>query len=140
MDLNFEKMQEMQVELQEKYKEKWPPISPESARDKLLWMMIEAGEMADVIKKDGDERIMKERQSRDHFIEELCDTLMYLNDVMLCYRIEPEELEAKYRQKHERNTAMPRCIASAQRPRLPRWSAAPAEWWRRRPRRGYRAG
>jgi NTP pyrophosphatase (non-canonical NTP hydrolase) len=65
--------------------------------------MIEAGEMADVIKKDGDERIMKERQSRDHFIEELCDTLMYLNDVMLCYRIEPEELEAKYRQKHERN-------------------------------------
>lgn len=103
MDLNFEKMQEMQVELQEKYKEKWPPVSPESARDKLLWMMIEAGEMADVIKKDGDERIMKERQSRDHFIEELCDTLMYLNDVMLCYRIEPEELEAKYRQKHERN-------------------------------------
>ncbi len=103
MNLNFEAMKEMQQELQEKYKDKWSPISPACAREKLLWMMIEAGEMADVIKKDGDEQIMNDKQVREHFIEEMCDTLMYLNDVMLCYRIEPEELEAKYLQKHQRN-------------------------------------
>ncbi len=48
---NFEKMQEIQKELQEKYKDKWDPLSPHRGRDKLLWMMIEAGEIADVIKK-----------------------------------------------------------------------------------------
>lgn len=47
---NFEKMQEIQKELQEKYKDKWDPLSPDRGRDKLLWMMIEAGEIADVIK------------------------------------------------------------------------------------------
>ena len=28
---------------------------------------------------------------------------MYLNDVMLCYGITPEELAATYRAKHQRN-------------------------------------
>ena len=30
---------------------------------------------------------------RKHFIEEMCDTLMYFNDLMLCYGVTPEELE-----------------------------------------------
>ena len=33
----------------------------------------------------------------------MCDTLMYLNDVMLCYGISPEELEEVYLKKHEKN-------------------------------------
>lgn len=103
MKLNFDIMQEMQEELQEKYKDKWASISPKCARDKLLWMMIEAGEMADVIKKDGDELIMNSSEVREHFIEEMCDTLMYFNDVMLCYNITPDELESKYIKKHEIN-------------------------------------
>ena len=40
---------------------------------------------------------------REHFVEELCDVLMYLNDVMLCYGISPEEMEQVYRAKHARN-------------------------------------
>lgn len=103
MSLNFELMKKMQEELQEKYKDQWDAISPEGARDKLLWMMIEAGESADIIKKEGDERIMENDEVRGHFIEEMCDTLMYFNDVMLCYNITPDELEAKYIQKHEIN-------------------------------------
>lgn len=103
MNFNFEMMKELQEELQEKNKDKWTPISPKCARDKLLWMMIEAGEMADIIKKDGDELIMKDEQIREHFIEEMCDTLMYFNDIMLCYKIEPKELESKYIQKHDIN-------------------------------------
>ena len=99
----FHDMQAIQRELQEKYKDKWGSLTPEVARNQLLWMMIEAGEMADIIKKDGDGAIMNDADVRRHFIEETCDVLMYLNDVLLCYGITPEEVEAVYLEKHERN-------------------------------------
>ena len=101
--LDFETMQQIQRQLQEKYKHKWQPICPETARDKLLWMLIEAGEMADIIKKQGDRAIMEDPETRTHFIEEMCDTLMYFNDVMLCYGITPEEVQGVYLKKHEKN-------------------------------------
>ena len=101
--LSVERMQAIQRELQERYRNKWEPIGPETGKNKLLWMMIEAGEMADIIKKDGDGRIMDNPEVRTHFIEELCDTMMYLHDIMLCYSITPEELEQVYLQKHARN-------------------------------------
>ncbi|WP_330370846.1 hypothetical protein [Lachnoclostridium phytofermentans] len=101
--LDFDKMQKIQKELQEKYKDKWQAISPKTGRDKLLWMMIEAGEIADVIKKKGDNMIMEDIEVRKHFIEEMCDTLMYFNDVMLCYGISPKEFEEVYLEKHETN-------------------------------------
>lgn len=102
-DIGFEEMQQIQRELQEKYKDKWQGISPAVARDKLLWMMIEAGEMADIIKKSGDAEIMGNEETRKHFIEEICDVMMYLNDVMLCYQISPDELREIYLKKHEKN-------------------------------------
>ena len=102
-DLSFSEMQNIQKELQEKYKDKWEEISPTIARDKLLWMIIEAGEMADIIKKDGDEAIVEDPEVRSHFVEEICDVLMYLNDVMLCYKITPQELRDVYLKKHQRN-------------------------------------
>ena len=102
-DLNFTQMQEMQRALQEKYIDKWGGLSPKIGRDQLLWMIIEAGEMADIIKKKGDEAILHDVEARSHFVEETCDVLMYLNDVMLCYGITPEEIAAAYRAKFERN-------------------------------------
>ena len=102
-ELNFQIMHEMQAQLQEKYQGKWPAITPAIAREKLLWMMIEAGEMADIIKKKGDDKILEQGEVREHFIEEMCDTLMYFNDVMRCYDITPEEFEKVYYKKHQRN-------------------------------------
>lgn len=99
----FKEMQAIQKELQEKYMDNWGGLSPEKGRDKLLWMMIEAGEVADIIKKDGDEKILTDDEVRNHFIEEMCDVLMYLNDVMLCYSITSEELEKVYMEKHHKN-------------------------------------
>ena len=46
---------------------------------------------------------MSDAGIRKHFIEEMCDTLMYFNDVMLCYGITPDELEAVYTEKQETN-------------------------------------
>lgn len=99
----FEEMQAIQKELQAKYFDRWGGLEPEKGRDSLLWMMIEAGEAADVIKKRGDDPISNDPEIRRHFVEELCDVMMYFNDVMLCYGITPEELEEVYLEKHRRN-------------------------------------
>ena len=102
-NFGFEEMQAIQKELQEKYKHKWSPLSPEIGRNKLLWLLIELGEAADVIKKSGDQKIMEDNEVRTHFIEELCDVLMYFNDVMLCYNVSIDELKEVYLQKHKKN-------------------------------------
>lgn len=99
----FEEMQNIQKELQEKYLDKWGGLNPGKGRDSLLWMIIEAGEVADIIKKLGDKAIMEDSETRSDFIEEMCDVMMYFNDVMLCYSITPEELVKIYKEKHERN-------------------------------------
>lgn len=105
MALDLQQMHAMQEELHERYKDSWRPISPAIGRDKLLWMMAEMGEVADIIKKQGDRRIMEDAAVRAHFVEELCDTLMYFNDVCRCYGIKPEDLEKAYIEKHRRNLA-----------------------------------
>ena len=102
-DFGLNEMQEIQKQLQEKYKEKWGGLSPEIAREQLLWMLIEVGEVADIIKKSGDGQIMDNEAVRHHFIEEMCDVLMYFNDVMLCYAISPDDLKKVYLEKHRRN-------------------------------------
>lgn len=102
-DFGFMQMQEIQKELREKYKDKWEALSPEIGREQLLWLLIELGEVADIIKKDGDKKIMEESEVRKHFIEEMADVMMYFNDVMLCYGISVEELKNVYLEKHKRN-------------------------------------
>ena len=102
-DLSFNEMQTIQKELQAKYKNIWAPLEPRLGREQLLWMMIEAGEMADVMKKEGVDAIVENPATRAHFVEEVCDVLMYLNDVLLCFGITPEEVENIYEAKHARN-------------------------------------
>ena len=102
-NLTLEQMHAMQAELHEKYKDKWRPITPAIGRDKLLWMMAEMGEVADIIKKQGDDKIMTDPAVREHFIEEMVDTLMYFNDVCRCYSITPDEIERSYIAKHAKN-------------------------------------
>jgi len=103
VDLSFSEMQRIQIELQKKYHGKWTQLSPEKGRDSLLWMIGETGEVADVIKQKGDNAIMDDAKIRHEFIEELCDVLMYFNDIMLCYSITSAEMKAVYLEKHDRN-------------------------------------
>ena len=102
-ELNFSIMQGIQKELQDKYKDKWGGLSPEKASKKLLWLYGELGEVGDIIKKSGDAKIMNDSIVRRHFIEEMCDVMMYFNDVMLCYDISPDEFEKIYIEKHKVN-------------------------------------
>ena len=42
-DFGFCEMQEIQRQLQEKYKDKWEPLTPEASLKTFLWLMIELG-------------------------------------------------------------------------------------------------
>ena len=103
MDLTVSEMQFMQKELQETYFDKWGGLSPEKAKEQLLWLMIELGEAADILKKSGCEAVMEDAAIRDHFVEELCDVLMYFYDATLCFDIGPQELSEKFVEKFQRN-------------------------------------
>ncbi|MCR5807866.1 MAG: MazG-like family protein [Oscillospiraceae bacterium] len=98
----IDEMLEMQRELQEQYKDIWESISPETGKNKLLWMIGEIGEVIDIIKKNGD-KAADDPETRPHLTEELADVLMYYNDVLLCFGITPDELKKAYTEKIHRN-------------------------------------
>ena len=102
-DFSIGEMLDMQKTLQEKYKGRWEEISPETGKNKLLWMIGEAGEVIDIIKKHGGEAACRDAELREHLVEELADVLMHFNDVLLCYGISAEELRQSYIRKFEKN-------------------------------------
>lgn len=102
-DFNINEMQEMQNILQDKYKDKWEPICPETGKNKLLWMIGEIGEVIDIIKKNGGRKSTENDEIRKDLIEELADVLMYYNDVLLCYGISADELKQAYISKFRTN-------------------------------------
>lgn len=102
-DFGLNEMLAMQRDLQDKYKDKWEPISPETGKNKLLWMIGEIGEVIDIIKKNGSENTVSDDTLREQLIEELADVLMYYNDVLLCYGITADELKKSYTNKFRKN-------------------------------------
>lgn len=102
-DFSINDVLDMQQKLQAKYAGKWEPIGPETGKNKLLWMVGEVGEVAEIIKKNGHSRIMENEAIRAHFVEEMTDVLMYYGDVMNCFSITPEELCKAYKEKFRRN-------------------------------------
>lgn len=50
-DFSINQMLEMQRELQERYRGRWESVSPETGKNKLLWMVGEVGEVIDIVKK-----------------------------------------------------------------------------------------
>ena len=102
-NFSINEMQSMQKELQDKYKEKWERICPETGKNKFLWMIGEIGEVIDIIKKNGYKSAVADSSVREHLIEEMADVLMYYNDVMLCYGITEDELKQAYIEKFQKN-------------------------------------
>lgn len=102
-DFRMSEMLAMQKTLQDNYKDIWETISPETGRNKLLWMIGETGEVIDIIKKNGDRKTLENAELRKHLVEEMADVLMYYNDVLLCYGISVAELKEAYTAKFEKN-------------------------------------
>lgn len=101
--IDFADMQQMQKNLQELHKGEWNPLTPLQARNQMLWLVDELGEAIAIIKKKGEQGIMEDENVRENFCAEMADVLMYLNDVLLCYDITPEEISEAYVKKHEYN-------------------------------------
>ena len=102
-DLSIKAMMEMQRELWRVHSEEWPPLEAYYARDSFLWMVEEIGEAVSLIGKHGEEKILCDEEIHKHFIEELGDILMFLNDILLRYNISAEEFSQIYMDKHNRN-------------------------------------
>ena len=102
-DFSINEMQEMQQALQDKYKDRWEPICPETGQNKMLWMVGEIGEVIDIVKKHGAVNALTQEELRKDLVEEMADVLMYYNDVMLCYGITADELKQAYTGKVEKN-------------------------------------
>ena len=102
-DFSINEMQEMQQALQDKYKDRWEPICPETGQNKMLWMVGEIGEVIDIVKKHGAVNALTQEGLRKDLVEEMADVLMYYNDVMLCYGITADELKQAYTGKFEKN-------------------------------------
>lgn len=54
-DFGINEMQEMQRILQDKYKQKWEPVCPDTGQNKLLWMVGEIGEVIDIVKNTAEQ-------------------------------------------------------------------------------------
>ena len=104
-DFGINEMQNMQKRLQDTYKDKWEPISPETGKSKLLRLVGEVGEVIDIVKKNNACELLPDNKQRKELIEELADVIMYYNDVLLCYGISADELKRAYPEKFDRNMA-----------------------------------
>ena len=102
-DFGIREMQALQTRLQERYRDQWEPVCPETSRNRLLWMCGEVGEVIDIVKKHTPAQVCADPALRSPLVEELADVLMYYNDVLLCYGISEEELKEAYTTKFEKN-------------------------------------
>ena len=103
VDFSVNEMLEMQRTLQEKYRDQWEPVSPETGRSHLLWMIGEVGEVIDIIKKHGDTEPLADAELRKSLVEEMADVLMHYSDILLCYGISAGELKQAFTEKFEKN-------------------------------------
>ena len=53
-NITFEEMQQIQHELRDKYGKWWGDLNPDQGARTLLWLIGEASEVGDIIKKQGE--------------------------------------------------------------------------------------
>lgn len=68
-DFTIAEMLTMQEKLQERYKDKWEPITADTGKNKLLWMIGEIGEVIDIVKKNGVKRQPKTAKSEKNLLK-----------------------------------------------------------------------
>jgi 8-oxo-dGTP diphosphatase len=102
-EMKISEMLRCQYKLWEKHKDTWPPMESRAARDSLLWMMEEIGEVIAIIKKRGEQEIERDRKLKEAFTEELVDVFMYFLDVLNRYGISGKEFTNSYMTKNNHN-------------------------------------
>ena len=105
MNLTIKDMLDMQYKLYNEYAEThhWLTYTPNNAAMHWLYMLGESGEVIDSMKKNGVEKLCEPGEARDHFIEEMADTMMFFMCTMACMNVSAEEFSEIYQAKHEKN-------------------------------------
>ncbi len=105
MDMTIGDMLEMQEKLYKAYGEPfgWMDYTPKNAAMHWLYMLGEAGEVVDALKKNSLDQLMQEGAPRRHLVEEMADTMMFFADTLACMGVSAEEFSKAYREKHEKN-------------------------------------
>ena len=103
MTIKIEDFINMQEELYECNKDEWNPLHPQYAKDSILWMIEEVGEVISIIKKKGHDEIVNNPDVRHHFTEEMVDILFYFNQALLRMGITAQEITDVAHEKHQRN-------------------------------------
>lgn len=103
MDLSISEMMTLQRRLYEPHRGEWPSMEPEYAKDYILYMMEEVGEVISIIKKKGCASVVEDAVVRERFLEEMADVLMYYNDILLRCHVTAEEISQAYQAKFEKN-------------------------------------
>ena len=97
--LSIEEMQYLQKEL--KSAKGWKDDDPTYAKDHLLNMIEEIGEVASIFKKKGIDACMDNPVVREKLVTELADMEMYFMEVLIRLQITPEEFSRAYLVKHK---------------------------------------
>lgn len=103
MDLSISQMMQLQKELFDPHKDKWPPMEAEFGKDYVLYMIEEVGEVISILKKKGSGAVMDDPAVREAFLAEMADVLMYYHDILLRFHVTPEEISEAYLNKHGYN-------------------------------------
>lgn len=100
-NINISDMKQMQTNL--RIAKGWTDTAPSDAKDHLLYMIEEMGEVVQIIKKKGIDKIMSEPEIRALAVEEITDVMMYYVEVLNRLQITPEEFSQAYVRKHLEN-------------------------------------
>lgn len=103
MDLSIAQMMTMQRELYARHVGQWSPPEPEYGKEFMLYLVEELGETIGILKKKGATAIAEDPATREKFLEEMADVLMYYHEILIRFHVSPEEISEAYVKKHNQN-------------------------------------
>ncbi len=101
-NITIKEMLDLSNKLYEKHKDYWDN-SPESNINWVCWLVGEVGEVIDIIKKKGADKIINDETVRREMLLEITDCYMYLADITNRYKFTAEEFSKAYNEKMDYN-------------------------------------
>lgn len=101
-NISIKEMLNLSKELKARHPE-WGKVTPDSNIYWLGWLVGEIGEVIDIVKKKGVEKIMRDPETRKEMIEELADCYMFLADILNRYKFSHADFSKTYFKKMDYN-------------------------------------
>jgi len=102
-DISISQMLSLSQKLYQKHKKEWRKATPENNIYWIAWLIGEIGEVIDIVKKQGTNKIMHDQKTRKAMLREITDCYMYLADILNRYKFTEKEFSQAYFQKMKYN-------------------------------------